>query len=166
MRSSILSVFLQTATLTLSLAGAAAGAPGDIFVEFMARPTAPITAGTPGHAFFCLSYHLNTGVKEDCFGFYPKDLTKAFDGPGVISNEFNKKAILNVSVSLSHKVDKTTISKITAEINKWAGADYKLLVNNCGDFVFAIAKAAGLRTPNRQTVALPTEFVDGLKKLY
>src|SRR5260370_39512008 len=110
MRSSILWVLLQTAIFTLFLAGAAAGAPGDIFVEFMARPTAPITAGTPGHAFFCLSYHLNTGAKEECFGFYPKDLTKAFDGPGVISNEFTKQAILNVSVSLSHKAYNTTRS--------------------------------------------------------
>jgi hypothetical protein len=32
--------------------------------------------------------------------------------------------------------------------------------------VFAIARAAGLRTPDRATVLYPTEFVEGLKKRY
>lgn len=139
--------------------------PGDIFIEFMARPTAPITDSSVGHVFFCISLNLSSGIKEECFGFYPKSDLKAFDGPGVVSNEFQRPAIQNVSTSLVHKIDESTRSAIYAEIRKWAGTDYKLLINNCMDFSLAIATAAGLKT-NRQAATIPTEFVDGMKKLY
>jgi hypothetical protein len=138
----------------------------DISIEFMARPTAPISAGTPGHVFFCIGVPVGGGVKEECFGFYPQSPLKAFDGPGTVSNEFSRPAIGAVSTSLKHRIDEGVRSAVYTELKKWSGVDYKLVVNNCIDLVFGIAKATGLVTPNRQTVLLPTDFVGGIKSLY
>lgn len=139
---------------------------GGIYIEFMARPTAPITERNPGHVFFCISLNLAAGTKEECFGFYPQNAAAALDGPGTVSNEFKRQNILNVSASLKHKIHENTRSAIYMEIRKWAGGDYKLLLNNCGDMVFAVARAAGLRTPDRGFLKIPTEFLQGLKDLY
>lgn len=144
----------------------AQAAPGDVYIEFMARPTAPISQHTPGHVFFCISLQLNVGPKEECFGFYPQDPMKAFDGPGIISNEFKKAAIQNVSVSLTHKIDEDVRKSIYNEIGKWAGADYKLLVNNCKSLVSSIAQIAGLKVPIPSAITLPTDYLQGLKSLY
>jgi hypothetical protein len=160
------SVFLWSLAWLLSIAQYAAADDGNIFIEFMSRPTAPITEGTSGHVFFCIRVQLITGLKEDCFGFYQKSGAKAFDGPGFVSNEFKKSAITRVSASLSHKIDENTRRAIYSEIQKWAGNDYKLLVSNCMDFALTIAKTAGLKVPDRAVAKVPTEFVDNLRKLY
>lgn len=152
--------------VVLALVQPACAAPGDIFITFMARTTAPVTQQTLGHAFFCINLHLNNGEKEECFGFYPQSVMKALNGPGVISNEFKKAAIQNVSGSIDHKITESTRSAVYAEIQKWAGANYKLVLNNCGDFIYAVAAVAGLSRPDRSTLTLPTEFVQGLKDRY
>src|SRR5215475_3860344 len=102
--------FLAKALLLsfVALPEAAHSEEGGIYIEFMARPTAPITGHTPGHIFVCISLDLAPGIKEECFGFYPQDPLKAFDGAGTVSNEFKKPAIQNVSISLRHKINQTT----------------------------------------------------------
>lgn len=160
------SAFLWSLVWLLSVARYAAADDGNIFLEFMGRPTAPITDGTPGHVFFCIRAQLIAGLREDCFGFYPKSGLKAFDGPCFVSNEFKKSAITRVSTSLSHKIDENTRRAIYSEIQKWAGNDYKLLVSNCMDFALTVAKTAGLKVPDRAVAKESTEFVDGLRKLY
>jgi hypothetical protein len=141
-------------------------ADDDIAITFLARDTAPISQGTPGHAFFCITLKLATGPKEDCFGFYPENLAATFGGPGRVNDEFTRNAIPNVSMSLRHTITAERRTRIYQVIEQWAGKDYHLLVNNCGDFMFAVAEAAGLKLPDRRTVTLPTEFLEGLKDRY
>ena len=147
-------------------ASPAASADGDIFITFLARPAAPISEGTLGHAFFCIAYTLSHTVKESCYGFYPKNQFKVFDGPGMLSDEFTKDAMGHVSVSLQHRITQDSIRGIYDVLESFAGQGYKILVNNCADLLLAVAKRAGLRAPDRKTSVLPTEVVEGLKKLY
>jgi hypothetical protein len=162
-----LSIFLILVAIAWSNTPARA-ADGDMFIRFMARPTAPIAQGSPGHAFFCIILHLTAGIREDCFGFYPENLSKIFDGPGKLSNEFKKDSIQNVSITLEHKISEDTRKGIYDVLHRWAGQSYQLRVNNCMDLTIAVAERAGLRTPPRprSTITLPTELLEGLKRLY
>jgi hypothetical protein len=135
-------------------------------IVFMARETKPISADTPGHIFFCIQVPLVAGLKEDCFGFYPDDPLKSFDGPGNIVNEFTMPAMGDVKASLSHRISADARKAAYDQLADFTGASYKLHVNNCIDFVFAVAKAVGLKTPNRATVTLPTEALAGMQSRY
>ncbi|WP_152601995.1 hypothetical protein [Burkholderia paludis] len=48
--------------------------PGDILIQFMAAERYPIIEDGTGvvHAFACIDLDLNSGIKEDCYGFYPR----------------------------------------------------------------------------------------------
>jgi hypothetical protein len=149
----------------LALSSPAEAEDKPITITFMARPVA-MTPATFGHAFFCVSVPLQSGSKEDCFGFYPTDLKKAFDGPGKVASDLRPSAITGVTTSLRHEITEDARRRVYQTIERWAGADYKLLVNNCGDFLFDVAKVSGLAVPSRSSVLLPTDFVEGLKRLY
>lgn len=47
-------------------------APGEIFLEVFGADWPEVSAPAVRfpHAFMCLEYHLSSGIKEDCFGFY------------------------------------------------------------------------------------------------
>src|SRR3954470_18399768 len=47
-----------------------------------------VTGTSPGHAFLCMRYMLKQGVKEDCWGFYPKNALAYVYGPGIVDSEF------------------------------------------------------------------------------
>ena len=136
-----------------------------ITITFMARP-ADDSDLTFGHAFFCIAVPLQTGSKEDCFGFYAKDMIKVFDGPGLIASDLKPENMAGVTTSLKHRISEQTRQNVYATIRRWAGSDYKLLVNNCGDFLYDVAKTAGLAVPDRSSVTFPVAYVNGLKQLH
>lgn len=153
----------------LALAGAplaASAKDGDVTATFLATPTKP-AFGEVGHAFLCIGVETAGGLKEDCFGFYPQSLKDVLNGKGKIERELSRKEkperFSQVTTSLSVEISPETRQKIYQELEKWGGKDYALLSNNCGDMVFAIAKAAGIPLPGRSSVTTPTEFVNGLK---
>ncbi|MVZ97926.1 hypothetical protein EUU23_09425 [Sphingorhabdus sp. IMCC26285] len=141
-------------------------ADGDIFISFLARNASLVPPMSPGHVFFCIEMHLASGIKEDCFGFYPEDGANPLDGPGVITNEFNKPAIGVVEHSFRHRISSSGRRAIYALLPGYTDANYRLATINCIDFVSAIAGAAGLKLPPRTNITLPREVVSGLRSLY
>ena len=56
-------------------------AAGGINLEIMASRVSTIKGEFTGHAFMCIALLLNSGIKEDCYGFYPKtDNIKGYVG--------------------------------------------------------------------------------------
>src|SRR6516162_6712686 len=93
-------ISLALVVLTFS----AAAAPGDIMLELMASPAKFTDSLSLGHAFFCVEYQLNSGIKEDCFVFYPKTTSGMFvGGPGVTNSEFQKNPQRFSNVVSSYK---------------------------------------------------------------
>jgi hypothetical protein len=138
---------------------------GDLSVTFMATPTK--LPKEVGHAFLCVTVGTAGGGKEDCFGFYPQSNVDVMNGKGKIERELSRKekperfSTVVTSVTVPISVEKRQM--IYSELERWGGKDYKLLSNNCGDMVFAIAKVAGIPLPSRSSVLTPADFVNGLK---
>lgn len=143
----------------------------DSRITFLARESFVIPNSLVGHAFFCIETRTTNNVKEECFGFYPESMDNLFGGRGRVSNEFRRddptnNPFENISTSVSHSISESTRQAIYEYITSNAGQNYDLIIQNCGDFIFQIARISGLQTPNRSTVLLPSEFVDGLRELY
>lgn len=139
--------------------------PGEIYVNFLARPES-LMGVSPGHAFVCIDLHLNAAIKEDCFGFYPLTTSDSFGGPGVVRNEFTKSAISNVTVSLAHRISEETRKAIYAKIQEYAGVDYKITVPNCKNLVLDVASVAGLAVGPNSNLTKPTSIVEAMKTRY
>jgi hypothetical protein len=139
-------------------------APGEIYLEFYGSPE---SRTSPGHAFMCISLHLNAGTKEDCYGFYPQDITQILDGKGKVESELsrNDNRFKSVKVSSIHKVSDAQRREALGQIRRYAGERYDIIVNNCGDMMLDVAKAAGLKTPSRGEFKRPITFVELLKRL-
>src|SRR5258708_37814388 len=85
--------FMVALYVTLFSSGYAdTASPPPIQIEFMASATSWTNNEYVGHAFLCISIPLNSGIKEDCYGFYPRSSSpKGFiGGPGVTVSEFQK----------------------------------------------------------------------------
>lgn len=150
----------------LAYAGSATAAPGDIYGEVMGAPPGTYAPNfpwfTPGHAFVCITYDLASGIKEECYGFYPSTGNSAIVGAPNLANEFNKDPtrFSHVSWSLRKKI---SASQRQAFFNNVATVDkppYALLQNNCGDFVHDAVDAFGWTNVSKG--ALPEPYVRDL----
>lgn len=112
-------------------------ATGDVYAEVMASP-ASVSWWTPGHAFICISYHLNSGIKEECYGFYRSNLpNEAFVGAPGLANEFKKNPMrfTQVSWSMKNRISDQQRKDFFNLVDSVNTKNYKLLTHNCGDFV-------------------------------
>jgi hypothetical protein len=144
-------------------------AAGGINLEIMASRVSSINGEFTGHAFMCIELLLNSGIKEDCYGFYPKnDNIKGYvGGPGVVNSEFQKNPsrFSRVDVSLSVPISDAQRRAILTLVNDWDSKNYDLTKQQCVDFVRSAATAGGLKVPARDASDFPVDLVAKLKKL-
>ncbi|MBD2745786.1 hypothetical protein IC232_03655 [Microvirga sp. BT688] len=163
--------FLAILCLLTGLVGAgkeAASAPGDIFVEFYGSQVSWTSAEYVGHAFTCIALHLNNGIKEDCYGFYPKQGGKGLiDGPGIIKSELkeNPTRFSRISTTVKAKISEEQRRQILALANDWNARGYTLTDSNCIDFVHDAAGKIGLKRPDRSSFQLPAAYLQELDRL-
>ncbi len=118
------------------------------------------------HAFMCVNTKLNNGVKEDCYGFYPKQSKKAaIGGPGKIGNKDIRRVGADIvsteEIPLTNE-QRTALFKLRDD---WSKKDYALTLNNCIDFTASALKLLGKKTPPRTETQTPQEFIKGVKSL-
>jgi hypothetical protein len=134
-------------------------------VELMAA-TASWEAGEIGHAFMCISIPVGSGIKEDCYGFYPRVPGKAVVfGPGVVASEPTAEHITRfsrIAVSFKRPISDEQRRQIIKMTDAWNSRDYNFTSQNCIDFVDSIAHLLGWTTPPRVATDLPVTY---LKKL-
>src|SRR5438045_3816754 len=83
--------------------------------------------------FFCIEYQLNSGIKEDCFGFYPKTASGMFvGGPGVAESEFRKNPVRFANVVSSFKSGLTDFQRraIYKLVDAFNQKNYSLIDSN------------------------------------
>lgn len=137
-------------------------APGDIFVEIMAEPTQPQWL-RPGHAFACVVYHLNTGIKEECYGFYPRPgPNDVIVGAPALSGEFRRdpKRFSRISWSFKRQVSSSELQRFFDLVARVEAGSYELFLNNCGDFVHDVVTSIGWK--NTYKGLLPEPYVKGV----
>lgn len=164
--------YLIGALASLALPAVAVANPGDLYLHFYSSKYSWENKSITGHAFLCVAYHLNSGIKEECFGFYPKGggLDMLIGGPGVADNEalMKKPNRFNpgeLTGEVSVKVTDTQLKATYKTLNEWNAKNYKLTNSNCISFVNAVAAGAGLKTPEQVGGMLPTTYLSELKKL-
>ena len=154
--------------------------PAEIHVMFLAAPVKVAWKDfSPGHAFFIISLHINSGIKEESYGFYPDSEQKNWfiGGPGVIENEFKKnpKRLSVVEDSFSCMIDETKRKKIYQVIYDWNKErstnnidtkDYNLFVRNCIDFIDKILESIEMTRPKRNPIQTPVQYLNELSKIH
>ena len=139
---------------------------GSIKIEFMASDVSWVEQEYVGHAFMCISIPLNSGIKEDCFGFYPRSNSPlAFiGGPGVTVSEFEKKPsrFSRITLSIKKPITEDQRRAILKLVNDWNSGNYNLRNQSCIDLVDSAARTLGWTTPPRVASDLPERY---LKKL-
>lgn len=144
-------------------------AADDITLELMASKVSTINGEFTGHAFMCLALLLNSGIKEDCYGFYPRENTvKGYiGGPGVVDGEFQKNPsrFTRITQSLTILISDGQRRTILGLVNEWNTKNYDLTRQQCVDFVRAVATAAGLKVPPRNTTDFPVDLLTKVKNL-
>ena len=143
-------------------------ASGDIVLQVMASPAGFAEGASPGHSFMCLAYHLNSGVKEECFGFYPRGASKNvfIGGPGIVAKEYEKNParFAIVAESFSRTISADSRNKVATVLNQFNQASYKLTEKNCIDLVDRVAAAAGWKLPERSALQSPVAYLKSLKQ--
>ena len=123
-----------------------------------------------GHAFVCLQLRVNSGLKEDCYGFYPRKGMRALvGGPGVVDSEFDFEKhpptrFSNVKVSLNKTISLDARRKILSLIRGY-DKNFSLVSNNCVSFANSVARLAGLVTPDGVDFLTPVAYVQKLRAL-
>jgi hypothetical protein len=168
---------LALAAIGSLAAGHAMGAPGDVEAVLMASPTGIFPNATPGtsgfvevgHAFMCIATELNSGVKEDCYGFYPKNAQTPARVIGTnLSSEFRVDKVNRfsaVTASARRKISEEERRAVSKVIDDWNAKTWSLTGPNCADFVDAVAAAAGFKRPKRSPTQTPEQYVSELAKL-
>lgn len=145
-------------------------ASDDILIQFMASDANWVDKSFTGHAFICIQLKLNDGLKEDCYGFYPRSSGRALiGGPGVVDNEFDfdkhpPTRFSNIKASVIKVIstqDRSSILTLIKEYEK----DFKLTTSNCVKFTNEVAKKAGLKTPNSTDTTTPVSYIRKLQEL-
>ena len=149
-------------------------AADDITVQFMASgPANWEDASLTGHAFICVGLKVGSGLKEECFGFYPKAGGKgAVYGPGCVDSELNGKCgdhpitrFSNVTASVKKTITEDQRRAVYAVGKEWSSKDFVLGWRDCVAFSNAVAQAAGLKTPPSTTATTPAGYVKKLQEL-
>src|SRR6266849_1412697 len=87
-----------------------------ITLEVMGLRTSWADKEFTGHAFLCIALDLQSGIKEDCYGFYPtgSGATAAIAGSGGLSSEFTRNP--------------TRFSRVDASVKKTITPDQRRVV--------------------------------------
>lgn len=166
-------LILLMAFLMIAVRTAAIHAADGVTIELMASNANWVDESATGHAFICVGLHLNSGIKEECFGFYPKTGGKgAVYGPGCVDSELNGKCgnhpitrFSNVVVSVKKTITEDQRRAIYAVGKEWSLKQFVLGWNDCVAFSNEVAKAAGLKTPTVTAATKPATYVQKLKDL-
>ncbi|MDP9122083.1 MAG: hypothetical protein M3O15_12085 [Acidobacteriota bacterium] len=168
---------LLAALLTCGLATPAVPSQpdGDITLEVMASKQWrwQDDRSLTGHAFICVGLKVASGVKEECFGFYPQGGGKgAVYGPGCVDSEVNGRCgdhpitrFSNIDVSVKKPITEEQRRAVYALGTQWSRRPFVLGVADCVAFANAVAAAAGLKTPESTLATTPTRYVARLKEL-
>lgn len=146
----------------------AVGAPGDIYVEFYGAKTSWSDSEFVGHAFACIALHLNNGIKEDCYGFYPKSGGKGLiGGPGLTASEANKNPgrFGHIDTTVKVKITEDQRRQILALTDQWNSKDYSLTTSSCIDFVHDAVGKTGLKRPDRSKFQLPADYMKAIDQM-
>ncbi|MBY3575464.1 hypothetical protein HFN65_31490 [Rhizobium laguerreae] len=154
--------------LSLQLSAPARAAPGDIYAEIMAVPSGSSISGqewfATGHAFICISLHLNSGIKEDCYGFYSvgNTIEEVLVGGSDLLDEFNETPSkwANINWSFKKKISVQQRLDLLRLIDAANIRDYQLFKYNCGDFVYDVVQKLGWE--NTAKGLLPDTYVRDL----
>jgi hypothetical protein len=149
-------------------------AADDITVQFMASGPANWDDNSiTGHAFICVGIKVGSGIKEECFGFYPKTGGKgAVYGPGCVDSEINGKCgdhpitrFSHVTASVKKGISEEQRRAIYRLGEEWSKKDFLLGWRDCVAFSNAVAQAAGLKVPPSTAATTPAVYVQKLKDL-
>ncbi len=167
MRFLIKSLWLLGLLLGFPILDAVAATAPSETVVFYASKTSWTDGEYVGHAFMCLTYPLNIGIKEECYGFYPKVPSAFIGGPGMVESEFRKNParFSRITVSVDRSITLAQRREILKLSNEWNTKNYKLTDASCIDFVASIAAAIGMKIPRRSETQLPADFLSELKKI-
>ena len=132
---------------------------------------------SPGHAFIIMTHHTRIGLKEEIYGFYPRQNGKgAIFGPGMLRSEFRCGAAndcvkdYNELKRLSESIESTELPisldqrrAVYAEINRWNDKNYAFAGQNCVSFVSEVVVALGFQRVSWTDGLTPAQFVRSLK---
>ncbi len=131
-------------------------AADNITLEIMASRTSWANKEFTGHAFLCIAINLRSGIKEDCYGFYPigSGMTAAISGTGGLASEFTKNPTRFGRVDASVKKGITSDQRriVIDKITDWDKKNFELNDQNCIDFVNSVAEALVGKLPNGAAV--------------
>lgn len=99
----------------------------------MTRP-AVVSQGTPGHAMIAVS---TAGQGEEAWGFYP-------DG---VQDEIVKGGWGRYTRSAVVVISEQQYRALRAEIDRWQGQAYIMVIRDCTDFALAVLRAARIPIP-------------------
>jgi hypothetical protein len=142
----------------------------DIFLQFAAADGNWSDRSFTGHAFLCVQRKIGSGLKEECFGFYPRANRKALvGGPGVVDSEFDFAArpptrFTHAKASLRKAITGAQRQKVLAFIRTF-DKDFSLTPGNCVSFANGVAKLAGLKTPSSISFPTPVEYLNELRRV-
>lgn len=151
-------------------------------IKFLARPTqvsGEAGLSLTGHAFVIVQRNLNSGIKEQAYGFYPATGGKGqVKGPGLLKGAgrcapsdpcakpnfaSDLQDIADVSVSAGVSITESQLKDVYKEIDKWAGRDYDLIDQNCVSFLKDVLLATGYDPPPiTGTNILPKNYVGAI----
>lgn len=136
--------------------------PPSIQVEVMASEVSWSNQEFVGHAFMCISIPLSSGIKEDCYGFYPRNTVAGLiGGPGLTASEANKNPSRFSRITISYKRPITDEQRraILKLVDEWNTHEYRLTNQSCIDFVNSVAQKLEWKTPPRVATDLPEAFL-------
>jgi hypothetical protein len=155
-----------TALLIVSVLLSGKANAQDLHVEFVASDISWTNSEYTGHAFMCIIVTTNTGPKEACYGFYPKEGSKAFiGGPGEVQSEFKKNPtrFSRIVKSIRKRITDDQRRGILRLVNEWNTKPYNLTDQDCIEFVASVAKEIGWDVPLREPTDLPATYLEKLK---
>jgi len=127
----------------------------DYYVALCARGDSPT-----GHAYVAIGIddHDAKACRGSSFGLYPKDGKIGVFGvvPGKIVDETLAKSTHRLLV----RIDSKQYAQVMAIKKGWADrGEYRLIEKDCVTFVGKIAKAIGVKTPDRTDAIRPQAFI-------
>lgn len=146
--------------------GAQSDRDGSYQLVFMGAQVAYESREFVGHAFACLQIRVGIGMKEECFGFYPRaDSALAFIGSAGMTDEETRRnptRFSRIGKSLTVGISAAEMRSVRSAVKNWNGRRYSLTHQNCIDFIGSMAQAVGLRVPPRVRTEFPVHFVTAL----
>src|SRR5712671_1590676 len=108
--------------------------PPDYEIQFMASRQSWAKNEWAGHAFMMITTRTSGGIKEDAYGFYPKDAkTLIIGGPGVIASELKKNPsrFSRVTISIRQPISAAQRASVLRLVAEWNSQNYALTNQSC-----------------------------------